>query len=327
MVASVFDKTFKIDFNINTVDDILIERFESELTLRGFRMDKNSKGFYISELTQSAWLGFVLCLSYSYPQEESEMIRDKRDNSGDDKNTFIEDNLTIENENKKIQSSFADCDSDGVYDNDIDTLELLKRSFHKVLYPQKNEATKKATVVSKDKCIPMWIHPANGEEGWHISSHGFAISRRPDIPVTMSMLDERQIFYGFAPSDISEKMQPSAVARVAYSGSVFSQNSEYFSENILMEWLREQSDPALVISIEKNTRDERSERRTHIQDTIKEMLDCSSYYRWITRDTVVIAISDDKYDYSSAREKVQNPHWILKTMSWPNTFILKERIA
>ncbi|MEG8992386.1 hypothetical protein U4T15_07515, partial [Klebsiella pneumoniae] len=100
--------------------------------------------------------------------------------------------------------------------------------------------------------------------------------------------------------------------------------SEYFNENILLEWIREQSDPALVISIDKGSRDERSERLTYIQESIKEVLGFSSYYRWITRDTVVIAISHDKFDYGEARERVQNPHWMLKTMSWPNTFILKE---
>lgn len=301
------------------VSRVLTEKFESDLSFRGFRMDKDKDGLYISELTQSAWVGFSLC--YSYISVEEENIA----GDGDIATNEIEPEAILALEkNRKEQVFFLDDESDEVGDEYASTSEPIKRSFNKILYPLKSDATKQAIAVSKDKCIPMWIHSANGEDGWHISSHGFAISRRPDIPVTVSMLDQRQIFYGFSPSGIAKKMQPSVVARIAYSGSVFTQNSEYFNENILLEWMREQSDPALVISIDKGSRDERSERLTYIQDSIKEVLGCSSYYRWITRDTVVIAISHDKFDYGEARERVQNPHWMLKTMSWPNSFILKE---
>lgn len=302
------------------VPHFLTDKFESDLSSRGFRMDKDKEGFYISELTQSAWLGFSLFCTYM-SVEEKRIVDDDR--VATDDNVEPETPPALE-KNKKEQVFFLDDESDEVDNVCISTSVPIKRSFNKILYPLKSDATKQAVAVSKDKCIPMWIHPANGEEGWHISSHGFAISRRPDIPVTVSMLDQRQIFYGFSPSGIAKKMQPSVVARIAYSGSIFTQNSEYFNENILLEWIREQSDPALVISIDKGSRDERSERLAYIQESIKEVLGFSSYYRWITRDTVVIAISHDKFDYGEARERVQNPHWMLKTMSWPNTFILKE---
>ncbi|MEQ0217759.1 hypothetical protein ABLV18_27285 [Klebsiella sp. CN_Kp114] len=318
------DKNFNVDFGKTDIAHVLNERFESDLSSRGFKLDKDSNGFYISELTQSALLGFSLCFSYLSTKEESEeSITGDSDDETANQVDLPEVILAID-EQKKEQVFFLEDESDEIADGSNSISEPIKRSFNKILYPLKSDATKHATLVSKDRCIPMWIHPANGEEGWHISSHGFAISRRPDIPVTVGMLDQRQIYYGFAPSGIAEKMQPSVVARIAYSGSVFTQNSEYFNENILMEWMREQSDPALVISIDKGSRDERSERLTYIQDTIKEVLGYSSYYRWITRDTVVIAVSHDEYDYGEARERVQNPHWMLKTMSWPNTFILKE---
>ncbi|MBQ0600919.1 hypothetical protein J7S78_14060 [Klebsiella oxytoca] len=318
------DKNFNVDFEKSDTIDALTERFESDLSSRGFRLDKDSKGFYISELTQSALLGFSLCFTYlSIKEKNKDSITGNNDNEIADK-VDLPDVIPAVDEEKKEQVFFLEDDSDEVADGFTVISEPIKRSFNKILYPLKSDATKHAALVSKDRCIPMWIHPANAEEGWHISSHGFAISRRPDIPVTVRMLDQRQIYYGFAPSGIAKKMQPSVVARIAYSGSVFTQNSEYFNENILMAWMREQSDPALVISIDKGTRDERSERLTYIQDTIKEVLGYSSYYRWITRDTVVIAVSHDEYDYGEARERVQNPHWMLKTMSWPNTFILKE---
>lgn len=305
------------------VPHILTDKFESDLSSRGFRLDKDKDGFYISELTQSAWLGFSLCYAYVSLEEENTVGDDSVVAADDDDEIKPEGILALE-KNKKEQVFFLDDESDEVGNEYTSTSEPIKRSFNKILYPLKSDATKQATAVSKDKCIPMWIHPANGEDGWHISSHGFAVSRRPDIPVTVSMLDQRQIFYGFSPSGIAKKIQPSVVARIAYSGSVFTQHSEYFNENILLEWMREQSDPALVLSIDKGSRDERSEHLTCIQDSIKEVLGCSSYYRWITRDTVVIAISHDKFDYGEARERVQNPHWMMKTMSWPNTFILKE---
>ncbi|EIX9725574.1 hypothetical protein ML103_000311 [Klebsiella pneumoniae] len=314
------EKNFIVDSKNMDFPHFLTDKFESDLSSRGFRMDKDKEGFYISELTQSAWLGFSLFYTSMFV-EEKRMIDDDRVAADD--NVEPETPPALE-KNKKEQVFFLDDESDEVDNVCISTSEPIKRSFNKILYPLKSDATKQAVAVSKDKCIPMWIHPANGEEGWHISSHGFAISRRPDIPVTVSMLDQRQIFYGFSPSGIAKKMQPSVVARIAYSGSIFTQNSEYFNENILLEWIREQSDPALVISIDKGSRDERSERLAYIQESIKEVLGFSSYYRWITRDTVVIAISHDKFDYGEARERVQNPHWMLKTMSWPNTFILKE---
>ncbi|MDA5147776.1 hypothetical protein PG931_00565 [Klebsiella pneumoniae] len=314
------ERNFIVDSENMDVPHFLTAKFESDLSSRGFRMDKDKEGFYISELTQSAWLGFSLL--YKYISIEEKRIVDDDRVAADD-NVEPQTPPALE-KNKKQQVFFLDDESDEVDNVCISTSEPIKRSFNKILYALKSDATKQAVAVSKDKCIPMWIHPANGEEGWHISSHGFAISRRPDIPVTVSMLDQRQIFYGFSPSGIAKKMQPSVVARIAYSGSIFTQNSEYFNENILLEWIREQSDPALVISIDKGSRDERSERLTYIQESIKEVLGFSSYYRWITRDTVVIAISHDKFDYGEARERVQNPHWMLKTMSWPNTFILKE---
>ncbi|ELK0756157.1 MULTISPECIES: hypothetical protein [Enterobacteriaceae] len=314
------EKNFIVDSENMDAPHFLTDKFESDLSSRGFRMDKDKEGFYISELTQSAWLGFSLFYTYM-SVEEKRIVDDDRVAADDNVEPATPPALE---KNKKQQVFFLDDESDEVDNVCISTSEPIKRSFNKILYALKSDATKQAVAVSKDKCIPMWIHPANGEEGWHISSHGFAISRRPDIPVTVSMLDQRQIFYGFSPSGIAKKMQPSVVARIAYSGSIFTQNSEYFNENILLEWIREQSDPALVISIDKGSRDERSERLTYIQESIKEVLGFSSYYRWITRDTVVIAISHDKFDYGEARERVQNPHWMLKTMSWPNTFILKE---
>ncbi|HBR1132703.1 MULTISPECIES: hypothetical protein [Enterobacteriaceae] len=314
------EKNFIVDSENMDAPHFLTDKFEFDLSSRGFRMDKDKEGFYISELTQSAWLGFSLFYAYM-SVEEKRIVDDDRVAADDNVEPATPPALK---KIKKQQVFFLDDESDEVDNVCISTSEPIKRSFNKILYALKSDATKQAIAVSKDKCIPMWIHPANGEEGWHISSHGFAISRRPDIPVTVSMLDQRQIFYGFSPSGIAKKMQPSVVARIAYSGSIFTQNSEYFNENILLEWIREQSDPALVISIDKGSRDERSERLTYIQESIKEVLGFSSYYRWITRDTVVIAISHDKFDYGEARERVQNPHWMLKTMSWPNTFILKE---
>lgn len=333
MVVFVSDKNFSVVDDEAHVIDSLKARFESDLSTRAFRMDKDKNGFYISELTQSAWLGFSLCCAYfsetdkpigKSDSDETELVQNKRELL-----------ITYSSEEEKEQVFFLGEDADIDEDDDVATNveddtcvvpEPIRRSFKKILYPQKNDAVKKAISVSKERCIPMWVHPANGEEGWHISSHGFAISRRPDIPVTMSMLDERQIFYGFSPSGIAKKIQPSVVARIAYAhnGSAFTQNSEFFNEHILMEWVHQQDDPALVISFDKLSRDERSERRAHIQDTIKEILGRSSYYRWITRDTVVIAVSHDKYDYGDARERIQNPHWMLKTMSWPNTFIMKK---
>ncbi|HBR0082246.1 TPA: hypothetical protein L9G12_002893 [Klebsiella pneumoniae] len=314
------EKNFIVDSENMDAPLFLTDKFEFDLSSRGFRMDKDKEGFYISELTQSAWLGFSLFYAYM-SVEEKRIVDDDRVAADDNVEPATPPALK---KIKKQQVFFLDDESDEVDNVCISTSEPIKRSFNKILYALKSDATKQAIAVSKDKCIPMWIHPANGEEGWHISSHGFAISRRPDIPVTVSMLDQRQIFYGFSPSGIAKKMQPSVVARIAYSGSIFTQNSEYFNENILLEWIREQSDPALVISIDKGSRDERSERLAYIQESIKEVLGFSSYYRWITRDTVVIAISHDKFDYGEARERVQNPHWMLKTMSWPNTFILKE---
>lgn len=55
----------------------LTDKFESDLSSRGFRMDKDKEGFYISELTQSAWLGFSLFYTYM-SVEEKRIVDDDR---------------------------------------------------------------------------------------------------------------------------------------------------------------------------------------------------------------------------------------------------------
>ncbi|PHM72303.1 hypothetical protein [Xenorhabdus sp. KJ12.1] len=302
------------------------ENFEFDISSHGLKTDKDEFGNYISELTQSAWLGFSLCYDYFLNgKENASLINTEESPVVVDEESVCKDiELNTQTQNTEQILIFSE-ENNIDYEGTLADIEPIKRTFNKCLYENKSDATKRAKCVSKNKGMPMWIHPGNDEHGWHISSHGFSVTKRPDIPLTIRMIDEKQIFCGFPLSHAAEKIHPSVVARIAYSGSVFTQNGEYFNENVLMEWVAAQADPALVISINRRNKYEGSEKLSYIQDVIRRVLGYTSYYRWITPDTVVIAISREQYDYSEARMRVQNPHWILKTVSWPNSFILKEK--
>ncbi|EGT5675623.1 hypothetical protein AGJ34_21890 [Cronobacter dublinensis subsp. dublinensis] len=124
---------------------------------------------------------------------------------------------------------------------------------------------------------------------------------------------------------MAEEIKPSVVTRIADSGRTYTQNGVFFAGNLLLEWMRDQDDPAIVLSIDKDDRERRAARISELQESIREIIGCTSFFRWITEDTIVLALSKDKYDYSSARERVHNPYWVIKALTWPNTIIMKEK--
>lgn len=81
---------------------------------------------------------------------------------------------------------------------------------------------------------------------------------------------------------------------------------------------------AIVLSIDIADREKRAELIQELQSEIREELGFTSFFRWITQDTIVLSISHDHTDYTPARARVRNPFWCHKAMSWPNTFVMKE---
>ncbi|HHS8915407.1 TPA: hypothetical protein ACTVMT_004206 [Escherichia coli] len=71
------EKNFIVDSENMDAPLFLTDKFEFDLSSRGFRMDKDKEGFYISELTQSAWLGFSLFYAYM-SVEEKRIVDDDR---------------------------------------------------------------------------------------------------------------------------------------------------------------------------------------------------------------------------------------------------------
>lgn len=316
-------KHILIDLRFDLSTDVPDEKFESELAGLGLRTDRDAGGAYISELTQATWLGYLLCKRHLNDAAADIELSEP----GRVQNTPV-------STSNKTPSAVAAITSPGLPEkpdistsNTVSSLESepVKRQFSKRLYPRKSDALSRAQMVCREKTLPMWIHPSADEDGWHISSHGFSVSRRPDVIVNPGALDKRQRDLGFAPADYARILQPSVVARIAIAGNNFTQNGFFFSETIIHEWLKYQDDPALVLSIEAHDNNERVSRINQIQENIREELGYCSYYRWITADTAVLSVAQHTSDFSSAKERVQNPHWIIKAMSWPNSYLMKEK--
>lgn len=298
-----------------------VKLFEESMLSHGLRTEQSESGTYISELTQAAWVGYLLGITCTREELSPETdVMAKPDDPGMSSGTVPA--VVIPRLSKEVSERFNPEDFDHLKEENS---EVTKRYFKKILHENKKAATRHATEVSRRRCIPMWVHRAVNEDGWHVSSHGFAIPRRPDVLVTMSQLDKKQLEMGLKPSLYARDIQPSAIIRVANCGQNFQQNGITFSEVVLLEWLSLQEDPALVMSVEAASNTERNERIRDFQEVLRSDLGYSSYYRWITHDTALFALTDDLYDHSVARDRVNNPHWVLKSMSWPNTFILKER--
>lgn len=334
------DNTIKTTFfDLSTEDSCISEQlavfFEEELASRGFRTEKDVQGCYISELTQVAWFAYCLGASHENGERTSAVRAEAR--SEDSVPESIEATLSALHvpplpltpqqagtPNPAAQDFMHLLNEEAESEKPHSNI-CISRSFHKNTYASKSEAIRRANLVSRNRAIPMWVHPACGEKGWHISSHGFDIQRRPDALVTMAELDRKQIESGYAPSSMAEEIKPSVVTRIADSGRTYTQNGVYFAGNLLLEWMRDQDDPAIVLSIDKDDRERRAARISELQESIREIIGCTSFFRWITEDTIVLALSKDKYDYSSARERVHNPYWVIKALTWPNTIIMKEK--
>ncbi|EOC0011630.1 hypothetical protein ACI0X9_003315 [Cronobacter turicensis] len=322
--------------------------FEEALQSRGFRTEKDAKGCYISEMTQVAFFTFSLGIYHAKdanhqtrkheletpapsptsltpaPAPAAAPASDFPNCHSETPPDLSRSSINETDTPKTSSGEFAELINEDGDKNNVQTI-IMGRFFHKHLYLSKAEALRRANVISREYVIPMWVHQSSNEEGWHISSHGFGISRRPDALVKMSELDRKQIENGFAPSSMADMLEPSVVTRIADTGRTYIQNGLYFAGNVLLEWMRDQADPAIVLSIDQRSREKRAARIAELQDSIKQVLGYTSFYRWITEDTLVVALSKDQYDYSFARERVQNPFWVIKALTWPNTIILKEK--
>lgn len=292
--------------------------FEHCFSILGFSTHKNEiDGQYISELTQAAWLGFCT-------RENSIRIPErvtKKDTVVDSSKVSVRQPFTGSIESVSASSMISTPPFTNAEEIASINERLNNRSFStKHSHTSRQEALKKARQLCKEENFPMWVHGSS--DAWHITSHGFDVTRRPDIKVSKAQIDELQKKNNFSITSDACQMSPSVVCRLGFTGSIFQQEGRYISIADVIDWIGAQRNPAIFISIpQQHIEGDRKDMLQRIQRDLNDYHKLSSFYRWITRDTVVMAINYDPDNFHPAREQVHNANWIYQSLLWPNTLI------
>ncbi|CAI9394815.1 MULTISPECIES: hypothetical protein [Enterobacteriaceae] len=301
--------------------------FEQHILQWGFSVLRDECGQYASEITRAAWLGFSLyatsltddALSLTpdepvIPETDSPLA----DLSVLSPEQFFKGHRTEATANVTTTQTHT-VDLTEEEQRDIIESRLLQRAFSdKNGHASKKEAMKQARLITDEYLKPSWVYKNNDQ--YYVSTHGFDLSRRPDVTITQSQVDALQKVKGMPETGQSRDLEPGVVARFGYNGRIFQQCGRYLDAVDVVEWIAVQQRPAIFISIPS---DYSSERKMHIDRIRRELLDYHDIitaYRWVTTDTVVMAISHHAAGIH-ARDQVQNPWWLLRAFNRPNSLV------
>ena len=196
-----------------------------------------------------------------------------------------------------------------------------RRSYNeKVGHTSKREALQQARIIVNDYQKPAWVYKDNGL--FYASSHGFDITRRPDLTLTQAQVDLLQKEKSMTESGDAPEMEPSVVARFGFNGRFFQQCGRYLDPVDVGEWIAVQESPAVFISIPSEIGNERMGHIDRIRRRLYDTHGIITSYRWVSIDTVVLAIKNQSTGMHP-RVQVENPWWLHRALNRPNAQVFK----
>ena len=316
--------------------------FEKHFSSFGFSLACAENDDYISEITQAAWIGFSLLDNLSNDTRDTDV---PGDGAGESVKINTIERFTVTPDSPKADLSNLDVTLFFAGQKEVETQEfnslpnahpllvsedeereaIKQRVFRstgdKLEYSTGKEEKKEARAIADKSCKPMWIY-AQGNKRL-ISSHGFDLTRRPDVTPSMAQINEVQLQKRLQSSRYAPAIKPSVVARFGYNGKHYQQMGRYIDTHVVAAWIANQDSPAIFISIPAEYNDQRKDMIFAIQDDLRESYGVTSSYRWITSDTILLSTNNDPTDYMPARRKVENPHFLHTAFSRPNTPVIK----
>lgn len=192
--------------------------------------------------------------------------------------------------------------------------ELVHIGTHKkIFFTDYDQALNVATSMTYEHRFPMWIykHLHNKRVGYMITGHGSHTLEKPDSALRSIQIDQMQYKDNLPTLMESDKIQPSAITRIAIRNNEFLQCHAMVTEGDIVSWCMMQSDPALLFHINhKASKAEAKKVTNRIKSMLQNALYCQTAVRWLTHYNFIVAIRWSDDDGLSPRHKVENGWWI-----------------